>query len=155
MALFLFLRKKVIALLKGKLGNIIKGLGKGIGSIRNMKKPLHFIVLSILIWLCYFYSLYMCFFALSGTENLGQGTCLTLLLFGTFGVILSPGGLGAYPAIISGILITTYSVSEEWAFALPWLAWTSQLILILILGLLSFIILPIYNRKKNGILPST
>ncbi len=153
-ALFLFLRKKVIALLKGKLGNIIKGLGKGIGSIRNMKKPLHFIVLSILIWLCYFYSLYMCFFALSGTENLGQGTCLTLLLFGTFGVILSPGGLGAYPAIISGILITTYSVSEEWAFALPWLAWTSQLILILILGLLSFIILPIYNRKKNGVLPS-
>lgn len=154
-AAFFLLRKKISALLKGKLGSIIKGIGSGVGSIRNMEKPFKFIVLSILIWLCYFYSLYMCFFALSGTQHLGQQACLTLLLFGTFGVILSPGGLGAYPAIISGILITTYAISEEWAFALPWLSWTSQLILILILGLISFIVLPIYNQKKDGVLPNT
>ena len=153
-ALFLFLRKKVIGLMKGKLGGIIKGLGKGIGSIRKMRNPVKFIVLSVLIWLCYFYALYLCFFALSGTQNLGQGACLTLLLFGTFGVILSPGGLGAYPAIVGGILLTTYHIDDVWAFALPWLAWTSQLVLILILGLISFIVLPIYNRKKDGVLPS-
>jgi uncharacterized protein (TIRG00374 family) len=153
-ALFLFLRKKVIGLLKGKFGGIVKGLGQGIGSIRKMKRPMGFIVLSILIWLCYFYSLYVCFFALSGTQNLGQGACLTLLLFGTFGVILSPGGLGAYPAIVGGILLTTYNIDEVWAFALPWLSWTSQLILVLILGLISFIILPIYNRNNHVVLPT-
>lgn len=151
--LFLFLRKKVIGLMKGKLGGIVKGLGQGIGSIRKMKRRMWFIVLSILIWLCYFYSLYVCFFALSGTQNLGQGACLTLLLFGTFGVILSPGGLGAYPAIVGGILLTTYNIDEVWAFALPWLSWASQLILVLILGLISFIILPIYNRKNHVVLP--
>ncbi|MDX2172246.1 MAG: lysylphosphatidylglycerol synthase transmembrane domain-containing protein [Bacteroidota bacterium] len=153
--LFIFLRKKVIGLMKGKLGGIIKGLAQGIGSIRKMKRPLGFIILSVLIWLCYFYSLYMCFFALTGTENLGQGACLTLLLFGTFGVILSPGGLGAYPAIVGGILLTTYHVDQVWAFALPWLAWTSQLVLVLVFGLISFIVLPIYNRNKNGVLPSS
>jgi len=153
--IFIFLRKKVIGLMKGKLGGIVKGLAQGIGSIRKMKRPLGFIILSVLIWLCYFYSLYMCFFALEGTENLGQGACLTLLLFGTFGVILSPGGLGAYPAIVGGILLTTYHVDQVWAFALPWLAWTSQLILVLIFGLISFIVLPIYNRNKNGVLPTT
>lgn len=154
-ALFIFLRKKVIGLMKGKLGGIVKGLAQGIGSIRKMKRPLGFVILSILIWLCYFYSLYMCFFALSGTENLGQGACLTLLLFGTFGVILSPGGLGAYPAIVGGILLTTYHIDQVWAFALPWLAWTSQLILVLLFGLISFIILPLYNRNKNGVLPNS
>lgn len=153
--LFIFLRKKVIGLMKGKLGGIIKGLAQGIGSIRKMKRPFGFVILSILIWLCYFYSLYMCFFALSGTENLGQGACLTLLLFGTFGVILSPGGLGAYPAIVGGILLTTYHVDQVWAFALPWLAWASQLILVLLFGLISFIVLPIYNRNKNGVLPNS
>jgi hypothetical protein len=96
----------------------------------------------------------VCFFALSGTQNLGQGACLTLLLFGTFGVILSPGGLGAYPAIVGGILLTTYNIDEVWAFALPWLSWTSQLILVLILGLISFIILPIYNRNNHVVLPT-
>lgn len=153
-ALFLFLRKKVIGLLKGKLGGIVTGLAKGIGSIRNMRKPLQFIVLSLLIWLCYFYSLYMCFFALTGTAHLGQGTCLTLLLFGTFGVILSPGGLGAYQLILFGILTNTYNIDDTNAFALPWISWTSQLILVATFGLISFIILPIYNRNKNGILPS-
>lgn len=144
-----FLRKKIAQLLKGKLGGIIKGMVKGLGSIAKMDKPFQFIMLSLLIWACYFYSLYVCFFALSGTSNLGQKECLTLLIFGTFGVIFSPGGLGAYPAIVGGILLVTYHVDKASSFALPWLSWTSQFILIVVLGLISFIILPIYNRNKN------
>jgi hypothetical protein len=147
--LFFALRKKFTSLLKGKLGGIIKGMGKGIGSIRNMEKPFQFIGLSLLIWACYFYSLYFCFFALTGTEHLGQKECLTLLLFGTFGVIFSPGGLGAYPFIVGGILLKTFHVDQVSSFALPWLSWTSQFVLVLFFGLLSLIILPIYNRKKH------
>ena len=146
---FIAIRKKVTSLLKGKLGGIIKGMGEGIGSIRKMDRPLQFIVLSLLIWACYFYSLYICFFALSGTSHLGHKECLTILLFGTFGVIFSPGGLGAYPLIVFGILFKTYHVDEVSSFALPWLGWTSQFVLLLVLGVLSLIILPIYNRKKN------
>ena len=146
---FIAIRKKVTSLLKGKLGGIIKGMGEGIGSIRKMDRPLQFIVLSLLIWASYFYSLYICFFALSGTSHLGHKECLTILLFGTFGVIFSPGGLGAYPLIVFGILFKTYHVDEVSSFALPWLGWTSQFVLLLVLGVLSLIILPIYNRKKN------
>jgi uncharacterized protein (TIRG00374 family) len=53
-AAFFLLRKKFSALLKGKLGGIIKGMGEGIGSVRKMEKPAQFIILSFLIWLCYF-----------------------------------------------------------------------------------------------------
>ncbi len=148
-AAFLFLRKKVSGLLKGKFGGIIKGLGSGLGSIRKMEKPFQFIVLSLLIWACYFYSLFVCFFALKGTSHLGQSECLSLLLFGTFGVIFTPGGLGAYPAILGGILMITYHVDQVSSIALPWLTWTSQFLLILVLGLISLIVLPIYNRNKN------
>ncbi len=151
---FFVLRKKFSSLLKGKLGGIIKGMGQGLGSIAKMEKPFQFVVLSLLIWACYFYSLYVCFFALSGTSHLGQSECLTLLLFGTFGVIFAPGGLGAYPAIISWILFNTYHVDEVSSFALPWLAWTSQFALILVLGLVSLIILPLYNKDKNVVSPT-
>lgn len=150
-----YFRKKFTSLFKGKLGGIIKGMGEGIGSVRKMKNPGQFIFLSLAIWLCYFYSLYVCFFALSGTSHLGQAECLTLLLFGTFGVIFSPGGLGAYPAIVGGILLYTYHVDSAYAFAFPWLSWTSQFILIVVLGALSLIILPLYNRRKDVVSRAT
>lgn len=147
--LFFLFRKKFSGLMKGKLGNILRGMAEGLGSIRKMKNPVRFILLSFAIWTCYFYSLYTCFFAIEGTNLLTQGQGLTLLLFGTFGVIFSPGGLGAYPLILFGILTNTYGVDEVSAFAMPWLAWTSQFILVLIFGLLSFILLPLYNAKTN------
>ncbi len=152
-ALFL-LRKKFSSLLKGKLGGIIKGMAEGVGSIRKLKNPLQFVLLSLLIWCCYFYALYVCFFALSGTSHLGQAECLTLLLFGTFGVIFSPGGLGAYPAIVGGILLYTYHIDKASAFALPWLSWSSQFILVVIVGAISLIVLPIYNRNKHVVSPT-
>ncbi|HOZ86287.1 MAG TPA: lysylphosphatidylglycerol synthase transmembrane domain-containing protein [Bacteroidia bacterium] len=148
-AAFLFLRKRFSSLLKGKFGSILKGMGEGIGSVRKMESPVRFVVLSLSIWVCYFYALYVGFFAIEGTSHLGMKECLTLLLLGTFGVIFSPGGLGAYPLILYGILVNTYHVDEVSAFALPWLGWTSQFLLIVVLGILSLIILPLYNRKKN------
>ncbi|MBL7912586.1 MAG: flippase-like domain-containing protein [Bacteroidia bacterium] len=151
---FFVLRKKFSSLLKGKLGGILRGMGQGLGSIAKMDKPFQFIVLSFMIWACYFYSLYVCFFALNGTSHLGQKECLALLIFGTFGVIFSPGGLGAYPAIVGGILLVTYHVDEVSSFALPWLSWTSQFVLILFLGLVSLIVLPLYNRNKNVVSPT-
>lgn len=150
-AIGLFLvRKKITELLKGKLGNTIKGFGKGLSSVKDIEKKFQFILLSIAIWASYFYSLYVCFFAFTGTSNLGQAECLVLLLFGTFGVVFSPGGLGAYPAIITALL-TYYGVEQIAAFSFPWMAWTSQFILVVVLGLLSLILLPIINKSKANV----
>lgn len=142
------LRNKFKRLLRGKFGSILKGMADGIGSIRKTKNPLAFVLLSLAIWAAYFYALYTCFFALSGTAHLGQKECLTLILFGTFGVILAPGGLGAYPAILGGILLHTYNVDLASSFALPWLSWSSQFVLIIVVGLAALIVLPLYNRNR-------
>lgn len=148
-ALFLY-RRKISNALKGKFGNVIKGFGEGISSVRRIKNLPSFIALSFLIWLMYFYSLYTCLKAFPETSVIGHKECLTLLLFGTFGVIFTPGGLGAYHIIITGILMF-YGVSQVPAVALPWLVWTGQFIMVTILGLLSLIFLPIINKPKNGI----
>ncbi len=148
-AVGLFLiRKKLGGLLKGKAGNVIKGFGKGLSSVKDIDHKFQFIFLSFAIWASYFYSLYVCFFAFTGTSHLGHSECLVLLLFGTFGVVFSPGGLGAYPAIITALLLY-YGVEQISAFSFPWMAWTSQFILVVSLGLLSLILLPILNKAKS------
>jgi len=145
---FLLVRKRISKMLTGKFGNIIKGFGKGLSSVKDVEHKFQFIVLSFAIWTCYFYALYFCLKAFDGTALLGHSEGLVLLLFGTFGVVFSPGGLGAYQAIITGLLITTYGVEKISAVAMPWMAWTSQFILIVLLGILSLIILPLINKTK-------
>lgn len=144
------IRKKISGLLKGKFGNIIKGFGKGLSSVKDIDKKFQFIVLSLAIWASYFYSLYVCFFAFEGTSNLGHSECLAILLFGTLGVVFSPGGLGAYPAIVTALL-TYYGIEQISAFSFPWMTWTSQFILIVVLGLLSLVLLPIINKSKADV----
>jgi uncharacterized protein (TIRG00374 family) len=151
---FMVMRKRISAALTGKFGSIIKGFGKGLSSVKDIDKKFQFIALSLAIWLCYFYSLYVCFFAFTGTSDLGQSECLVLLLFGTFGVAFTPGGLGAYPAILTGLLINTYGIELSSAVAFPWMAWSSQFILIVTLGILSLVILPIINKNKSNAVSS-
>lgn len=154
-ALFLFcfivlfaLRKKIMGKLKGKFGGIIKGFVEGLSSVRKMKNFGAFAGLSLLIWSAYFYSLYFCLKALPETSVINQSQCLTLMLFGTFGVVFTPGGLGAYHIIIAEILVF-YGIEQVPAVAFPWLVWTSQFILITVLGIISLAALPIVNKKKH------
>ncbi len=147
-AAFFVLRKKISALLKGKFGKIIRGFADGVVSVKGMKHKGRFILLSIMIWSTYFYSLYVAFYAFGETSRLGQSECLTLLLFGTFGVIFTPGGLGVYHGLITQLL-TGYGIGAATAFAFPWLTWTSQFIMIVVLGFASLVILPIINRNRT------
>ena len=148
---FMLVRKKLAKALTGKFGNIIKGFGNGLSSVKDIDKKFQFIALSIAIWASYFYSLYACFFAFTGTSELGHSECLVLLLFGTFGVVFSPGGLGAYPAIITALLTYTYHIEKISAVSFPWMAWSSQFILVVVLGIMSIILLPIINKNKSDV----
>lgn len=147
---FMLVRKRISKMLTGKFGNIIKGFGKGLSSVKDIEHKFQFIVLSVAIWACYFYSMYFCLKAFEGTSHLGHSASLVLLLFGTFGVVFSPGGLGAYQAILKGLLISTYHVEIIPAVAMPWMSWTSQFILVVLLGILSLIVLPIINKNRTS-----
>ncbi|MBS1647743.1 MAG: flippase-like domain-containing protein [Bacteroidetes bacterium] len=142
------LKNKIKALLSGKIGGLLKNFSEGLQSVKKLKKPYLFIFQSLLIWFFYFLSLYLCFYCFSATATLGVKTALSVLLFGTLGVMISPGGVGAYQLICTQVLVF-YGVINSVAIAFPWITWGSQLIAILIIGGLCFLLLPILNKNNN------
>lgn len=128
-----------------KLMNTVNGFKEGILSIVNLEKPLLFILQTLLIWLCYFFMVYFAFKTIDTGQLLGFGAVLSLLFFGTFGFIATPGGIGAYP-LITGYLLALYGLEVHLGSTIGWISWTGQTLLILATGLLAFIVL---SREKK------
>lgn len=85
-------------------------------------------------------------YALPETSNIGFDIVIMGFIFGTFAIGFSPGGLGAYPYAIASIFFL-YGIPKEIGTAFGYLVWTSQTLLTIVLGLLSYILLPILNKK--------
>jgi uncharacterized protein (TIRG00374 family) len=149
MAAFFYFRKKVQATLSGKLKSFINGLWNGLKSVKKVDKPSLFILHTVLIWLMYILQVYVCFFAFAEMSHLSFVVAIVIVVFGSLGVIVVPGGTGAYQAIVIQILTTVYLTSGTVAFAFAWAVWTSQFLLILSLGLISLLLLAILNKQVN------
>jgi hypothetical protein len=67
---------------------------------------------------------------------------------GGFSMALTNGGLGTYPVFVASALIL-YNIDDNPARAFGWIMWTAQTIMVIIFGGLSFLLIPIYNRKRN------
>ncbi|MGB3005540.1 MAG: lysylphosphatidylglycerol synthase transmembrane domain-containing protein [Chitinophagaceae bacterium] len=146
--MLLVFRKKIKNIFKGKVGNILKNFGTGLSSVKDVKNPRLFIIQSVLIWMCYFLSLYVCFWCFGETKDLGLKPALLILLFGTIGVIVTPGGIGLYQIIATQILLF-YGVVNSVSISFPWIIWGSQFFSIIVIGGLCFLFLPIINRDKK------
>ena len=129
-----------------KVIRVIQNLIKPLLSIHKINHPIQFWGISIGIWLMYFLSMYFCAWALPSTESISFLKIMVLFLFGTIGVIVTPGGIGAYHFLITELLLF-YNVDKASAVAFPWLVWGTQFLMVLILGGLSFILLPIIHKK--------
>ena len=147
------LRNKIKSLFTGKIGGILKSFGDGLKSIKDLEKPGLFIVQSLLIWVLYFLSLYVCLFCFDETKTLGVKPALAFMLFTSIGVMVSPGGIGAYQLIGTQILLY-YSVVNGIAVAFPWIVWGAQFIAIIVIGGLCFLFLPLMNSNKDDKLPA-
>lgn len=147
---FIFFLRKRIAHTRWykKIKELFLHLLEGLLSLKNVKKPVLFILYTIALWGCYYLMAYIVFFSINETVGLPPSSGLACLVFGTIGIIVTPGGLGLYPVIIMQVLLL-YGISEPIGFALGWLVWSSQNIIIILGGLLSFVLLPIVNRKSK------
>ena len=122
------------------------GLKQGIFSIVKMENKKSFFFHTIFIWVSYFFMLYIVKFSMPETFSLGFEPIFIAFIAGTIAMIITNGGIGAYPLAIASI-ISQYEVSYEIALAFGWIVWTSQTIMIVLLGSLSFVFLPILNKK--------
>ena len=83
------------------------------------------------------------------TAHLGIGGGLTTLAVGSVGMVLTPGGIGAYPLLVSQ-LMEVYGLDKDTiGSALGWLLWTAQTLIILIGGLAFTALFSIINKNKK------
>jgi hypothetical protein len=147
--IILFLKRKMLMQqLKGRLGKFVKGFSDGLQSVTKVRSPLQYLFHSVFIWAMYYVGIYVCFFCLTETATLGWKEALSILLVGTIGVIFTPGGLGAYHAMVGQVLLY-YGMSKVIAVAFPWIVWGTGFVVILLFGLIGFILLPLINKNKS------
>ena len=146
---FIFLRKK-IAHLKPYQSfiHIIIGFWEGLKSLGQIRQPVLFIIYSLGIWCLYFFMLYLCFFCLPETSSLSLGAGLSALVLGSIGIMVTPGGIGLYPAIIQETLLL-YGISNTSGLALGWIGWSAQTIMIIGIGSIVLLLLS-FNKNVNG-----
>ena len=133
---------KIILKLKQKLSGLIEGMQ----SILKMKDKWKYIFHSFFIWFSYLAMFYVTIFALPETADISFDVVVMGFIFGTLAVGFTNGGLGAYPLAVASIL-GLYGISEGIGTAFGYLIWVSQTLLTIFLGLLSYLLLPILNKK--------
>ena len=133
---------KIVTLFKEK----ISGLKEGLLSVVHMEKKWRYFFQTILIWGSYILTYYVATKAIPETSILTIGAIITSFVVGSIAIAFTNSGFGAYPFLTSKVLLF-YAIAEPIGTAFGWIIWTSQMLLVLILGLLSFLFLPILNRK--------
>lgn len=128
-----------------KIMDFIRGVLEGIFSIFKTKQKLLYIGHTLFIWIMYVGMFSVCFYALDSTAVLGLDAMLAGFVAGTIGILLVQGGIGVYPAFV-GLILTIYLAPQDYAgifpdaLALGWIIWTSQTILMIVLGLISLVL---------------
>lgn len=139
-----FAHLKIVILSK----RILRGIWEGLTSIRNLKQKWTFIFYTVAIWSMYIGGTWVGLHATEGTSQLGLQHAISCLAFGSIGMIMTPGGIGAYAYFISKIL-EQYDVNVAVGLANGTLQWFAQFIIIVVLGFICMGVLPWYNKKKD------
>lgn len=133
-----------------RLKTILAGIWHGLTSIRFVKNKLLFLFYTAAIWILYLLSTWLGFQVLEETSKLGLAAAFSVLVMGSAGMIMSPGGIGAYPWLIQQTIQLYGIEAEPYGQALGWLLWVGQFIIFIVFGTLSFILLPVLNKKKHA-----
>ena len=142
----LFKKKKfadVITLFK----RISRSVWQGVSAVQHLKKRGLFLFYTLVLWACYFFSTYVGFFALQETQHYGIKEAFAVLSAGSVGVIVTPGGIGAYALLIQKTM-ELYGLEQGIALAFGWILWLVQTLIILIGGIFSFVAIPYFNKRK-------
>lgn len=131
-----------------KINRVLKGLWEGLLSIKKVKNKFAFVAYSLLMWAAYITTTWLACLTIVETSHLGITVAFAMLMFGTFGIIVAPGGLGAYPFAIQKTLLL-YGIAENIGKAIGWLSWFIQFIFLLSFGLIAYIVILYVARRKQ------
>ena len=143
--LLVFLLKKSTHPFMAKIRTLFKGFLEGILSILKMKKRGAFVAHTVFIWGMYILMFYVTSFSIDETSELPFSAILIGFIAASFSIAATNGGIGSYPLAVYAAF-SIYNIAQAPSLAFGWIMWTSQTVMIIILGGLSLISLPIYNK---------
>jgi uncharacterized membrane protein YbhN (UPF0104 family) len=143
-ALFFIFRKRIPTIV-GSIKKIISGIWEGVMSATKLKQHNLFFLYSFGIWFLYLLATYVGLYATAGTES-SFATAISCLAYASIGMILTPGGIGAYAYFMAKVLELN-GVDYTLGLANGTLQWFSQFLIVIVLGGISLIILPMINKQ--------
>lgn len=148
---FIFIRKKPA--LRAKIISFVKDIFIGLTSIFKSKNPSGYIFHTLFIWVSYITYFGVCFYSLEETKDFPISGILLGFIAGSLGIMFTNGGIGTFPLLVG--LVVNFVMKDKTPNALAignaigMIIWASQTILLIILGLISFILLPKNHSKED------
>lgn len=141
--IYLILKKKLNTLEKLKqipiIGKFIHGISEGLFSILKLKKTGKFVLLSTLIWICYYFGTFFLFKAFETINSFDGIVVLTCFTMGTVGMLIpTQGGIGSYHGLVASCL-SFYGIAQADSFALATFFHGTQMVTVLLVGSISLI----------------
>lgn len=146
--IFIFRHRLAALPLWQKMRQALKNVLSGLLSFRTMKHKGAFLFHTFLIWAMYLSMIVLGFQSIRETSGLSWDAGLSVLSFGSVGMIVTPGGLGAYTGLVEKI-VGLYGISKAISVAISWVIWLVPTGIIILFGAASFLLLPIFNRNKD------
>lgn len=141
----LYLLRKNKRLLK-----IIHGFKEGLLSVFLLKSKALFVFYSLAIWGLYFLMSYLVLMAFPETAHLGFSAVVTLFAIGSIAMAAPlPGGTGSYHVLVPLGLTILYNVSKADAVAFVFVFHAWQTLLMIVIGVISFIISNLIIKQKD------
>jgi hypothetical protein len=147
----LYLRKRPE--LRKKIVDFVKDIFAGLTSILKSKNPSGYILHTFFIWISYITYFGVCFYSLEETKDFPISGILLGFIAGSLGIMFTNGGIGTFPLLVG--LVVNFVMKDKTPNALAignaigMIIWASQTILLIILGLISFILLPKNHSKED------
>ncbi len=142
--LFFTLRHKFESIIS-PIKKIIKGIWEGVISATKLKKHNLFFFYSFSIWFLYLLATYIGLYGTEGTAS-SFSTAISCLAYASIGMIITPGGIGAYAFFMAKVLELN-GIEYTLGLANGTLQWFSQVIIVIVLGGLALIMLPFINKQ--------
>ena len=128
-----------------KIKTFCKGVLEGVLSLKTMPHKGIFIAHTLFIWTMYLAMFYVVKWTVYETSILGLNDLLPAFVIGGLAISATNGGIGIYPFSVA-VMLAAFGVSNESGLAFGWIVWTSQTLMIIVFGGLSFFVLPLFNR---------
>ncbi len=129
-----------------KISNFINGIIEGFHTIKKLKEKKLFLLHTLFIWSMYLGQIYLGFKGLEGTKSLGLSPAFSVLTLTTLSMIITPGGIGSFPIFVMQSLLI-YGINENIGSAFGWLMWGVSTGLLVIVGFISLLLIPYFNKS--------